>query len=156
MSAKGNLNTTIYAPHQVCLQQSLSDTEQVKIASLLRLLPTYCINYIESTEALDHTQPVIKVKGMVDGRGLACPMPLLKTKVALRSVVSGESLYVVATDPNSQADITAFCHQSRQTNDGELLLLTVNQTTTGQETDSTLTKTSDTIFHFIITKTDSN
>ncbi|MEN2751989.1 sulfurtransferase TusA family protein [Psychrobacter sp. FBL11] len=156
MSAKGNLNTTIYTPHQVCLQQSLSATEQDKIASLLRLLPTYCINYIQSAAAVDHTQPVIKVKNMVDGRGLACPMPLLKTKVALRSVASGESLYVVATDPNSQADIAAFCQQSHKPNDTDQLLLTVNQMTTGQEMDNTSMKTSDTIFHFIITKTDSN
>ena len=96
---------------------------------------------------------------MVDGRGLACPMPLLKTKVALRSIVSGESLYVVATDPNSQADIMAFCQQSLQTKATNPLLLSINQATVSDSeelSDSQSKYSVDTIYHFIITKTDSN
>lgn len=58
-------------------------------------------------------------KGMADGqitaffdaRGLACPMPLLKAKVALRTVADGKSLYLIATDKNSQTDLVAFCQK---------------------------------------------
>ena len=152
MSAESHL----YTPYHVYLQQTLSNTEQHTIASLLRLLPMDCISDIQMTEVIDDVQPIVRIKNMVDGRGLACPMPLLKTKVALRNVASGESLYVVATDPNSQADITAFCQQTHQMDGASQLLLTVNQMTSQQVADNTLSEPSDTIFHFIITKTDSN
>lgn len=156
MSAESNLHSTMHAPYHVCLQQTLSDAEQHTIASLLRLLPADCVGDIQMTEVIDDVQPIVRIKNIVDGRGLACPMPLLKTKVALRNVASGESLYVVATDPNSQADITAFCQQTRQMDGASQLLLTVNQMTRQQAADNTSSKPSDTIFHFIITKTDSN
>lgn len=55
------------------------------------------------------------IQAFVDGRGLACPMPLLKTKVALRNLEAGKQLYVVATDANSQHDIKAFAKQSNLT-----------------------------------------
>ena len=107
-------------------------------------------------------EPII-IKNMVDGRGLACPMPLLKTKVALRNVAEGESLYVVATDPNSQADIVAFCQQTHKTQQSgaPALTLILNQVTNSQVTNSSADKRldtakPDTIFHFIITKTDTN
>ena len=86
-------------------------------------------------------------------------MPLLKTKVALRSVVAGESLYVVATDPNSQADIMAFCQQSLQTDAANPLSLIINQATVSDSkaaSDKQTKYSVDTIYHFIITKTDSN
>ena len=82
-------------------------------------------------------------------------MPLLKTKVALRDVASGDSLYVVATDPNSQADITAFCRQSQQTQTGDYLALIVNEVTDLSGNSTSLQRFA-TIYHFIITKTDSN
>ena len=156
MSAESNLHTTMHAPYHVCLQQTLSDTEQHTIASLLGLLPADCIGDIQLTADMDNAQAVVNIKNIVDGRGLACPMPLLKTKVALRDVASGESLYVVATDPNSQADIRAFCQQTRQMDGTSQLLLTINQMTGQQTADNPSSKPSDTIFHFIITKTDSN
>lgn len=46
-----------------------------------------------------------------DARGLSCPMPLLKAKVALRSVPDGGGLYLLASDKNSQTDIRAFCQK---------------------------------------------
>lgn len=48
-----------------------------------------------------------------DGRGLACPMPLLKAKINLRQVAMGESLYLLASDKNSQTDICAFCQKNQ-------------------------------------------
>lgn len=134
----------------------MSKSEQQSIRQLLDLLPTDDINLNDKT---DLSKPVLVIKDMVDGRGFACPMPLLKTKVALRSVVSGESLYVVATDPNSQADIMAFCQQSLQTKAMNSLLLSINQATVSdsEEFSASQSKYSvDTIYHFIITKTDSN
>lgn len=99
--------------------------------------------------ALDSDQP-LNIAAFVDGRALACPMPLLKTKVALRPLQSGDSVYVLATDPNSCADIAAFCAQSQS------LDLVLSTRTNTAATGSNTTPDSDTIFHFIITKTDSN
>ncbi len=146
--------------YAIYLPSTLAGAKQHTITSLLRLLPPNVINDIQTAETTkedvkDTEQTVINIKDIVDGRNLACPMPLLKTKVALRRVANGESLYVVATDPNSQADIAAFCQQTRQAHASEQLLLAVNQTSEQQSNDSTLPTPSDTIFHFIITKTDS-
>src|SRR5699024_5152628 len=63
-------------------------------------------------ETLEEAAPQLTLSALVDGRGMACPMPLLKTKVALRSVQPSESVYILATDPNSQTDLAAFCQQA--------------------------------------------
>ncbi len=44
----------------------------------------------------------------LDARGLACPLPLLKAKLALNQLGSGQVLKVVATDAGSQRDLNAF------------------------------------------------
>ncbi|MFW2178405.1 MULTISPECIES: sulfurtransferase TusA family protein [unclassified Moraxella] len=50
-----------------------------------------------------------QIMAYVNGKGLACPMPLLKLKMALKQLNANEAVYVTATDPNSQRDIGAFC-----------------------------------------------
>ncbi|MGP5502067.1 sulfurtransferase TusA family protein [Psychrobacter faecalis] len=147
--------------YPICFAETVSDAQQQSITQLLDLLPTDSFDLVENFNSTDSTkqkQP-ITIKNMVDGRGLACPMPLLKTKVALREVAVDESLYVVATDPNSQADISAFCQQSQQTGTATLLLLLINQATaasSGENLEAKSKDSIDTIYHFIITKTDSN
>lgn len=39
-------------------------------------------------------------------------MPLLKLKMALRSLNIGDCVYLTATDPNSEHDIGAFCRHT--------------------------------------------
>ena len=46
----------------------------------------------------------------LDTKGLACPLPVLKTRRALRNMPSGEILTVEATDPASEIDFTHFCN----------------------------------------------
>lgn len=53
----------------------------------------------------------------LDTRGLACPLPLLKARKALRELAVGQTLEVLATDPGSWRDFAAFAEQS-----GQLLL----------------------------------
>lgn len=48
----------------------------------------------------------------VDARGLSCPMPLLKTRQALRSIKVGALLHVIASDSGSRRDIPAYLRQS--------------------------------------------
>lgn len=42
---------------------------------------------------------------VLDARGLACPMPLLKTKKELKGVPAGDVLEIWGTDPGSKNDI---------------------------------------------------
>lgn len=48
----------------------------------------------------------------LDARGLACPLPLLKAKQALRHLQSGDCLRVLATDRGSLRDFKAFADLS--------------------------------------------
>ena len=47
-----------------------------------------------------------------DASGLACPMPIVKTKKSLVDMASGQVLKVTATDPGSVADMAAFAEQT--------------------------------------------
>ena len=46
---------------------------------------------------------------VLDTKGLACPLPILKAKRALREVAPGGVLQVLATDPGALKDFEAFC-----------------------------------------------
>ena len=46
---------------------------------------------------------------ILDAKGLNCPLPILKTKKALKDVPDGGTLEVMCTDPGSVADFQAFC-----------------------------------------------
>lgn len=156
-----NQSVIVRDSYPIRFAETVSDAQQQLITQLLNLLPADTLSLVENFDlaaSAEQKQP-ITIKNMVDGRGLACPMPLLKTKVALREVAVGESLYIVATDPNSQADISAFCQQSQQTGTANPLLLLTNQATAASSDKMLGAKTStavDTIYHFIITKTDNN
>lgn len=49
-----------------------------------------------------------KANVSVDLKGLACPMPVLKTKKALDSMEPGQVLFVEVTDKGSKVDIPAM------------------------------------------------
>jgi tRNA 2-thiouridine synthesizing protein A len=53
----------------------------------------------------------------MDLKGLACPLPILKAKKALSELPKGATLEILATDPGSVADFTAFSEAT-----GNLLL----------------------------------
>lgn len=56
-------------------------------------------------------EPVV----VLDVKGLQCPMPLLKTKKALKDLPPGGLLRVYATDPGSEKDFQVFSLHSRHT-----------------------------------------
>lgn len=45
---------------------------------------------------------------VLDAKGMACPMPVVKTKKAMKEINSGEVLEVHATDQGSKSDLTAW------------------------------------------------
>ncbi len=44
----------------------------------------------------------------VDAKGLSCPMPIVKTAQAVKTVPAGELIEVLATDPGSVKDFAAW------------------------------------------------
>lgn len=54
----------------------------------------------------------VKSNATVDAKGLACPMPIVKTKKAINNLNPGEVIEVLATDKGSRADIQAWSKSS--------------------------------------------
>lgn len=54
----------------------------------------------------------IKADIILDAKGLACPMPIVKTKKAMNNLESGQVLEVQATDKGSKADMKAWAQSS--------------------------------------------
>ena len=44
----------------------------------------------------------------IDCKGLSCPLPILKTKIAIDQISSGEILKIITTDPGSVNDIASW------------------------------------------------
>ncbi|MGD8463689.1 MAG: sulfurtransferase TusA family protein [Anaerolineae bacterium] len=44
----------------------------------------------------------------LDAKGLKCPMPVVKTSKEIKTIAVGGVLEILATDPGSMADITAW------------------------------------------------
>ncbi|MDA3129529.1 sulfurtransferase TusA family protein [Aliibacillus thermotolerans] len=51
----------------------------------------------------------------LDAKGLACPMPIVKTKKAMDTINSGEVLEVLLTDKGALNDITAWAKSGGHT-----------------------------------------
>lgn len=59
-----------------------------------------------------HTQEstaTIHFDQTMDAKGLNCPLPVLKAKLALNRMQAGQVLHVAATDPHSIIDFKAYC-----------------------------------------------
>ena len=68
----------------------------------------------------------IQTDHVLDAKGLACPMPIVKTKKAMRDLEAGQVIEVQATDKGSLADIQAWAKSSGHqylgtTEDGDVL-----------------------------------
>jgi rhodanese-related sulfurtransferase/TusA-related sulfurtransferase len=68
----------------------------------------------------------MKVNVVLDAKGLACPMPIVKTKKTMNGLEAGQVLEVQATDKGSKADIKAWSestghHYLGTLEDGEVL-----------------------------------
>lgn len=50
----------------------------------------------------------IKADVQLDAKGLACPMPIVKTKKAMKDLAEGQVLEITATDKGSKADLAAW------------------------------------------------
>ena len=46
---------------------------------------------------------------VLDARGLACPLPVLRARKAMQTLAPGAVLEILATDPGTVRDFQAFC-----------------------------------------------
>jgi tRNA 2-thiouridine synthesizing protein A len=51
-------------------------------------------------------------ESLLDVKGLACPLPVLRANRALRGMQPGERLRVLATDRAAVADFRAYCQET--------------------------------------------
>jgi tRNA 2-thiouridine synthesizing protein A len=65
----------------------------------------------------------------LDVRGLACPLPLIRARRELTGLAAGETLVVLATDPEAPIDLAAFaadeghaCREERVTGEWRITL----------------------------------
>src|SRR5690625_7402257 len=60
----------------------------------------------------------VEVNKVLDAKGIACPMAIVKTKKAIEEINSGEVLEIHATDKGSKSDHTAWAksggHEERK------------------------------------------
>lgn len=55
---------------------------------------------------------MIKTDQLLDAKGLACPMPIVKTKKAIADLSPGQVLEIQATDKGSTADLKAWSERT--------------------------------------------
>lgn len=56
---------------------------------------------------------LVEITQTVDAKGLSCPMPIVKTAQAIKTIESGEVLEVLATDAGSVKDFAAWCRSTQ-------------------------------------------
>jgi len=54
----------------------------------------------------------VKADQVLDCRGLLCPLPVIKTTKAIKSLAVGQVLEMLATDPGSKPDMLAGSKQT--------------------------------------------
>jgi tRNA 2-thiouridine synthesizing protein A len=55
---------------------------------------------------------VVSAPTLVDTRGQACPLPVLKLRKALSARAAGERVTLLASDPQAARDVPAFCDEA--------------------------------------------
>ncbi|MCY9026743.1 sulfurtransferase TusA family protein [Priestia megaterium] len=62
---------------------------------------------------------------VLDAKGLACPMPIVKTKKAMNALEASQVLEIHATDKGAKNDLAAWAksggHELLQTEEGDVL-----------------------------------
>lgn len=56
---------------------------------------------------------------VVDTRGLFCPVPIIKTSEAIRTIMSGGRIELISDDPAIRFDLPAWCRSMGHTIESE-------------------------------------
>ena len=65
--------------------------------------------FLQDDKTLTLAQVLFAADQVLDVKGLDCPQPILRTKLALARMQPGEVIHVLATDPHSTLDFKAYC-----------------------------------------------
>jgi TusA-related sulfurtransferase len=57
-------------------------------------------------------ETTIEAAAELDARGLLCPMPIVKTAKAMKELLPGQVLKLIATDRGSLADVPAWAEST--------------------------------------------
>ncbi|NKB53684.1 MAG: response regulator SirA [Rhizobiaceae bacterium] len=79
------------------------------MVSLLSLGDAHC----KAADIRDKVETLTK-NTELDLRGYQCPLPVLKTRNAMRKLELGERILILTDDPLAAIDIPAFCNESGQ------------------------------------------
>ena len=52
---------------------------------------------------------ITSMSHLLDAKGLACPLPVLRARKAMKPLAAGEVLQILATDPGAVEDFKTFC-----------------------------------------------
>ncbi|WP_102027652.1 sulfurtransferase TusA family protein [Salirhabdus sp. Marseille-P4669] len=67
----------------------------------------------------------MKATKVLDAKGLACPMPIVRTKKAMDELSTGDVLEIHATDKGAKSDLTAWAksggHELLDMEEGDVL-----------------------------------
>lgn len=68
----------------------------------------------------------------LDFKGLACPMPIMKTAMAFKKASTGDVFEIVSDDPGFEPDIIAWCSETGNplkgiTKEGNLIIATITK-----------------------------
>ena len=69
---------------------------------------------------------------ILDAKGLVCPLPVLRARKAMKSLLLGQILEIHATDPASRLDVPHFCdaagHELLETRkEGDILIFRIRK-----------------------------
>ena len=54
----------------------------------------------------------LKAAKVLDSSGMLCPLPIVKTSLAIKEIGVGQVLQVIATDPGAPSDMEAWSRQT--------------------------------------------
>ena len=64
---------------------------------------------MSKNDPMSQTETNLSYDRTLDAKGLNCPLPILKAKLELNKMTTGEILHVESTDPHSIIDFEAYC-----------------------------------------------
>lgn len=104
-------------PNTLTKNTLAKNTLTIALSEQTQHLPQLATDLLAKKQLIINGQATdaITIYQVIDAQGLACPMPLLKAKMALKHTPQGQAVYLLASDKNSVHDIAAFAkHANRQ------------------------------------------
>ena len=70
------------------------------------------IDLLDSMDRVNNGGEICVERTVLDLKGLSCPLPVLKANKAMKELIGGEILEIIATDPAAPKDFEVFCENT--------------------------------------------